>query len=93
MQAYSGKIKSIELAIKEFDIVVSEYEKENNHRIQDLAAEAHARLGLAYLLTGHNEEAVEEYRLAAVTLSGNSKRAAYYEQRAKQLLTINQITN
>ncbi len=81
MQVYSGQETSFSTAIKEFEAVIEDYADGNNPRIQERAAESHARLGLIY----DTDLAIKEYQLATSLLTSSSERHKYYEQKLKEL--------
>jgi tetratricopeptide (TPR) repeat protein len=85
MQSYSGLDTPLGDAVEEFKIVIADYGDGQNPRIRELAAEAHARLGLIYDLSDYIEDAVQEYQLAADLLYDNPERQGQYQARADGL--------
>ncbi len=85
MQVYSGQETSFASAIKEFEAVIADYADGKNPRIQERAAESHARLGLIYELSDYTDLAVKEYQLATSLLTRSSERRIYYEQKLEEL--------
>lgn len=85
MQVYSGHETSFQPAIEEFEAVITDYGNGKNPRIQERVAEAHARLGLIYRLSGYIELAVTEYQLSTLLLAQNSERRMYFEQTLVEL--------
>jgi tetratricopeptide (TPR) repeat protein len=59
--------RALILAIQAFETVIQDYGDGDNARVKELAAYAHARLGLIYRLTRQFETAITEYE-AALTL-------------------------
>ncbi len=85
MRAYSGHGGSYETAAEEFRAVIAAYGDGTNPRLRELAAESHARLGLIHDLSGHPDEAAEEYQAAAALLEDNPTRQALYTNRMQEL--------
>ena len=85
MRVYSGNENSFNAAISEFQAVVEEYGDGANPRVQELAAESHARLGLIYDLSGRTSWAINEYQQAISLLNRNPDRRAEYENRLRKL--------
>lgn len=85
MQSYGGEKTPLVNAVNEFKIVVADYGDGKNPRIRELAAEAHARLGLIYNLSGYSNDAIQEYQLAAKLLFDNPERQKQYQKRAQEL--------
>lgn len=85
MQSYAGNDVPLVNAVNEFQIVVSDYGNGENPRIREIAAEAHARLGLINDLSGYISDAAQEYELAAELLFDNPERQSQYQKRAKEL--------
>ena len=84
MQVYGGQGSSFAPAIEKFNAVIAEYGNGSNPRVQELAAEAHARLGLVYKLTGNYRQAAAEYEDAAKLLPTNPQRQSQYTERARE---------
>lgn len=84
MLAYSGYLPDYSSATDEFTIVISEYGDGRNPRIQERAAEAHARLGLIYRIQNRKDEAIAEYEMA-IELSRNPDRIKLFEESLNQL--------
>jgi hypothetical protein len=85
MQAYGGKDLDLNLAVANFQQVISDYGDGKNPRIRELAAESHARMGLLNLFSGYTEEAAREYQLAADLLFDNEKEQKKYQAKADEL--------
>lgn len=85
MQTYSGMDTPLGNAVEEFQIVIANYGDGKNPRVRELAAEAHARLGLIYDLSGYTEDAAQEYQLAAELLFDNPERQEQYQARVDEL--------
>lgn len=85
IQSYTGMDLSLNKAVDEFQIVVTNYGNGKNPRIRELAAESHARLGLINDLSGYSNDAAEEYQLAAELLFDNPERQKQYQERAQEL--------
>ncbi|HEY4759614.1 MAG TPA: tetratricopeptide repeat protein [Thermoguttaceae bacterium] len=85
LRTYSGKEQSFDAAVGEFRAVIGEYADGANPRVRELAAESHARLGLIYDLSGHTDQAIKEYQMAATLLYDNPDRQLEYQQRAQKL--------
>lgn len=85
MQVYSGRETSFDAAIKEFEAIIADYADGNNPRVQERAAESHARLGLIYELSDYTDLAIKEYQLATALLPPHSERRIYYEHKLEEL--------
>lgn len=85
MQVYAGEKTFLNEAVDEFQLVIQEYGNGNNPRLRELAAEAHARLGLIYDLSGYSVDAVREYEQAASLLFDNPDRQQQYHDRAAKI--------
>ncbi len=85
MQSYTGMGLSLNKAVDEFQIVITNYGNGKNPRIRELAAESHARLGLINNLSGYSNDAAQEYQLAAELLFDNPERQKQYQERAQEL--------
>ena len=85
MQSYTGMGLSLNKAVDEFQIVITNYGNGKNPRIRELAAESHARLGLINDLSGYSNDAAQEYQLAAELLFDNPERQKQYQERAQEL--------
>lgn len=85
MQAYGGKDVDIQKAVDEFQYVIAEYGDGKNPRIRELAAEAHARMGLIYEFSGYPEDAAREYQVAASLLVDYPQEREKYQLRANNL--------
>jgi tetratricopeptide (TPR) repeat protein len=72
-------------AVEEFDAVIGEYDTGDNPRIRELAAEAHARLGLIHDLNGNRDDAIAEYEKAVSLLDDVPDRQRLYEDRLREL--------
>lgn len=86
MYVYSGQGTDLAPAIREFEQVIGDFGDGANPRIQELAAEAHARLALIYRWLGEEEMAVQEYELAAGLLSRYPDRQKVFLDRREELL-------
>jgi tetratricopeptide (TPR) repeat protein len=84
LKAFSGAITA-QPAFDEFQLVVQAYGDGKNPRVQELAAEAHARLGLIYRLLNKNDQALIEYQAAADLLTDYPERQAVYATRVADL--------
>lgn len=83
MKTYSGHDTSYTQAIGDFHYVIDAYNKGANLRVQEMAGESYARLGLIYELTNQPVMAGENYQKAADTLQEISpERAELYQRRA-----------
>lgn len=87
MQSYSGMDTPLGKAVDEFQKVINNYKNGKNPRIREITAEAHARLGLIYDLSGYSSDAAQEYQLAAELLFDNPERQKQYQKRAQELST------
>jgi tetratricopeptide (TPR) repeat protein len=91
VRAQGGIHPSFDNAIEEFNLVISDYGNGANTRVQEFAAESHARLGLIFAIQGAISSAVDEYELAAKLLlttdgaSYNPQRADLFQRRAREL--------
>ncbi|MCK6630333.1 MAG: tetratricopeptide repeat protein [Anaerolineae bacterium] len=56
--------QDLALAMQAFHAVIQDYGEGSNPRVEELAAHAHARLGLIYRLTSQLEKAISEYEQA-----------------------------
>lgn len=84
MLTYSGKDNSFDAAAREFRTVIADYGDGKNPRVRELAAEAHARMGLIYALTANRALAFSEYQSAANLLDDDPERKALYSKRAAE---------
>lgn len=85
LMVYSGKEQWFDPAITEFQSVVQEYGNGKNIYVKELAAEAHARLGLIYALSGHPTTAIQEYEEAVKLLDEYPDRKNMYLERITKL--------
>lgn len=85
LKTYTGKLPNFNDSIHEFNAVVEAYADGANLRVRELAAEAHARLGLIYQLTGDLPRAAANYRAAADLLSDIPERQAQFRARAEDI--------
>ena len=85
MLVYSGNELYFDAAIAEFKAVIAAYNDGTNPRVRELAAEAHARLGLIYRLVGDSDRACEGYLTAASLLHDNPERQQLYIRQAKKI--------
>lgn len=85
LKTYSGKLDNYSLATKEFQQVLDAYDNGENPRLQELAAESHARLGLIAILTENPTEALAQYEEAVKLLADNPERQAIFQQSVDQL--------
>jgi tetratricopeptide (TPR) repeat protein len=88
MQAYSKDLATLVPAITEFREVIKDYGDGTNPRLQELAAEAHARLGLALDLFGQPTQAASEYQQASKLVINDLDRQKLYQDRADALRGI-----
>lgn len=72
-------------AIREFTAVIDDYGDGENPRVVELAAEAHARLGLIYIMRGDVFGAIAEYEKAVELLSHVPERQRLYKERIREL--------
>lgn len=77
--------QSVAPAIQEFTDVIDDYGDGENPRVRELAAEAHARLGLIYDLNGNRDAAIDEYEAAVSLLDDVPDRQRLYEDRLREL--------
>jgi tetratricopeptide (TPR) repeat protein len=87
MLVYAGEEKFFDSAVAEYEAVIAAYGQGANPRVKDLAAEAHARLGLIYNLSGAPGLSAEEYETAASLLEDYPERQQLYADRAQEVLT------
>jgi tetratricopeptide (TPR) repeat protein len=73
------------LATKEFQQVLDAYNDGTNPRLQELAAESHARLGLIAMLTENPSEALAHYEEAVKLLADNPERQAIFQESVDEL--------
>jgi tetratricopeptide (TPR) repeat protein len=85
LQSVLSDTISVEPAINEFKEVIRLFEEEGEVATRELAAEAHARLGLIYFEAGLDDRAVTEYETAVSLLFDDPERRAIYEERVQQL--------
>jgi len=85
MQSYAAGETRFAAAAAELQSVLAAYGDGQNPRLQELAAEAHARLGLIADLSGHPELAAAEYAQAADLTRYDTARHKLYERRAQTL--------
>lgn len=65
-------------AIYEFQAVIEDYDDGKNYRVKSIAAEAHARLGLIYEISGDLDAAKKEYEQAVLLLADNPERRSVF---------------
>jgi len=75
----NGQAPDFSNAAAEFEKVVSAYQKSPGPTLKELAAEAHARLGLIYRLEDQTQESISQYKLA-ISLSDNLDRIQVYNK-------------
>ncbi len=75
----SGNEESFDPAIQQFTKVISAYEGGKDEVRQELAAEAHARLGLIFELVGDFTQAAQQYR-QALELNLDQERAGVFQE-------------
>ncbi|HRW98519.1 MAG TPA: hypothetical protein P5280_03465, partial [Cyclobacteriaceae bacterium] len=87
MQAYTDEHPNFDKAAAEFYSVVNEYEASNrsNYRIQELTAEAYARLALIYDLIGNAPLSLDTYRQACELLAPSNPRKKQFRERMDTL--------
>jgi tetratricopeptide (TPR) repeat protein len=85
LKVYSEKEQWFDPAIAEFQAVVQEYGNGKNIYVKELAAEAHARLGLIYALSGDPKAAIQEYEEAVKLLDEYPDRKNMYLERITKL--------
>lgn len=83
--AWGEYLPGYDTAIVEFKKVIADYENGDNLRLKERAAEAHARLGLIYSLSGYEQEAISEYEIAVTLLENHPSRQALFQERIKKL--------
>jgi tetratricopeptide (TPR) repeat protein len=81
----SGNEKTFDLAVEEFNQVIKGYNNGENPRVQELASEAHARLGLIYRLSGFSDKALDEYKIALSLAEEYSERWNIYQSEISTL--------
>jgi tetratricopeptide (TPR) repeat protein len=91
LKTYSAQLPTFDLAVSEFDKVITAYDDGSNPRIQELAGESYARLGLIYDLSGYKELAGHQYQTAAELLKDIPGRYELYKKRANELLNITPV--
>ncbi|MBW7959415.1 MAG: helix-turn-helix domain-containing protein [Candidatus Promineofilum sp.] len=77
--------KPIAPAVQEFEAVIEGYGDGENQRVRELAAEAHARLGRIYSMTGTSDRAISEYGYAIDLLYDRKERQQLFEERIQEL--------
>ncbi|CUS06184.1 protein of unknown function [Candidatus Promineifilum breve] len=77
--------KPVSPATQEFEAVIADFGDGDNPRIRELAAEAHARLGLIHTTSGNLVEAITEYEQASLLLFDVPERQRLYEERLEEL--------
>ncbi|MFZ4663481.1 MAG: tetratricopeptide repeat protein [Caldilineaceae bacterium] len=82
---WSGQDSTYENALDEFYQVINDFGDGQNPRVQDFAAEAHARIGLILDLTDRLEQAIKEYEIAVTLLASDRERRQQYEKRIASL--------
>lgn len=85
LKTYTGQLPNFDLAVTEFQAVISAYNNGANPRVYEFAGESHARLGLIYQLTGKLVEAANEYQMAADILKDIPERQQLYQKRADEI--------
>ncbi len=75
---------TVQQAITEFMTVIDIYANGENPRIEELASESYARLGLIYEAAEKYEQAVNAYEQASEVLSHNKEKQKIYISRAKE---------
>lgn len=85
MLHFAGEESSFQTAVAKFEAVIRAYNDGENGRVRELAAEAHARLGLIYRVTGSVDKAIEEYETAAALWSYNPVQQNKYMQIVTEL--------
>lgn len=87
LQWMVGDVSKGDMAIQEFEEIIRKYETTHNFRIQEMASEAHARLGLIYSSSTNPDLllAAEEYKKAA-ELARNLERRELFQKKYEKLL-------
>ena len=88
MLRYGGFIDSYEPALVNFYKVIEVYSDGANPRIQERAAESHARIGLIHSLEGEIKEAIKEYQVAVDLLEEYPERQKLFKERIEKLSNI-----
>ncbi len=88
LKTYTGQLPTYDLAVDEFQQVITAYADGKNPRLFEMAGEAHARLGLIYRTLGNQPLAGAEYQAAANLLETIPARHDLYMKRANELLGI-----
>ena len=91
LKTYSGQLSTFDLAVSEFQKVITAYDDGSNPRVKQLAGDSYARLGLIYDLSGHKELAGQQYQTAADLSREIPGRYELYTKRANELLKITPI--
>lgn len=92
-RTYSGRDKTFNAAVKEFNMVIADYGNGTNPRVRELAAESHARLGLIVYDTGGDLTlAANKYQTAATLLYDNPERQTLYVKRAQDIREVIKTT-
>jgi len=85
LKTYTGELPNFNASIQEFNAVIEDYADGGNPRVRELAAEAHARLGLIYQLSGDLPQAAANYRIAADLLPDIPDRQTQFRTRADEI--------
>jgi tetratricopeptide (TPR) repeat protein len=70
--------ETMDLAVENFEIVIEEYEQNDNQRMQEAASEAHAHLGLIARQNQDIETAINEYNSAINSATNPARRGLYW---------------
>lgn len=85
MLSFSDPSVAVFPAVLEFEAVIADYGDGANPRIRDLAAEAHARLGLIHAAGGEKDTAIDHYNAAVDLWFDNPEKQRIYRQRLADL--------
>ena len=80
LQTLAGDLPDYSKATAAFQAVISAYEQSKEPRLQELAGDAHGRLGLIHRLKGEKDAAIKEYQTAVDLLARYPKRQQIYQQ-------------
>jgi tetratricopeptide (TPR) repeat protein len=75
----TGKSPNFQSAMDEFRQVILAYDRAPDEILAELAADAHARLGLIARLENHLQEGIDEYQKALDLVSDPVKKEQYQE--------------
>lgn len=69
LQKLAGDQPNFALATAAFQVIIHSYDQSHEPRLQELAGDAHARLGLIHRLEGNTAAAIQEYQTAVDLLA------------------------